>query len=78
MKQRRTDEMEMLSYLTGKKYEDWDVVSSDETKYGIPVEASYAALAENPADEPSRDPTILIATLAVMGLVSLAGFRKQV
>ena len=78
LKQRRTDEMEMLSYLTGKKYEDWDVVSSDETKYGIPVEASYAALAENPADEPSRDPTILIATLAVMGLVSLAGFRKQV
>lgn len=30
LKQRRSDEMEMLAYLTGKTYKDWDVVLNEE------------------------------------------------
>lgn len=78
LKQRRADEMEMLTYLTGKKYEDWDVVSTDESEQSVPEEASYATISKNLDPGSGRDHTLLLATIAVMGLVSLAGFRRQV
>jgi len=39
LKKRRQGEMQNLNSLTGKTYEDWDVVMSDENN--IPVEESY-------------------------------------
>jgi Na+-translocating ferredoxin:NAD+ oxidoreductase RnfD subunit len=77
LKQRRTDEMEMLAYLTGKNYSNWDlVVNDDEEKY-IPAEASYAMAANDIDQKPKRNNSILFATIGVMGLVSLIGFRKK-
>ncbi len=77
LKERRSDEMEMLTYLTGKGYKDWDVVMDEPEEKHIPAEASYAAIAPTLKDKPQRDSKILFATLGVMGLVSLVAFKGQ-
>lgn len=76
LKQRRSDEMEMLAYLTGKTYKDWDVVLNEEERF-IPADAGYASVAETINDQPKRSNTLLFSTIAVMGLVSLIGFRQR-
>lgn len=73
LKQRRTDEMEMLTYLTGKGYSDWDVVENDK----VPVDESYAVLAKQIKNKSERDQTLLFATIGVVGLMSLAGFKRR-
>jgi Na+-translocating ferredoxin:NAD+ oxidoreductase RnfD subunit len=75
LKERRAGEMEMLTYLTGKKYEDWDVVSNEEEQL-IPIEASYASVSKD-TPPAGRDHTLLFATIGVMGLVTLAGLRRH-
>jgi len=77
LKQRRTDEMEMLSYLTGKNYSDWDVVMNDEEEKSIPVEESYAVVSKDLKDKPERNNTLLFAAVGVIGVVSLAGFGRR-
>lgn len=77
LKQRRSDEMEMLAYLTGKTYKDWDVVLNEEEEKFIPAEAGYASVAETITDQPKRNNTLLFATIGVMGIVSLIGFRQR-
>ncbi len=77
LKQRRSDEMEMLAYLTGKTYKDWDVVLNEEEEKSIPAEAGYASVAETITDQPKRNNTLLFATIGVMGVVSLIGFRQR-
>jgi hypothetical protein len=77
LKQRRADELEMLTYLTGKDYSDWDVVSEQPEEKYVPKEASYASIALSIQDEPKRDKGILIATFSVAGLIFLAGFRRK-
>jgi hypothetical protein len=42
LKKRRQDEMQMLSYLTGKGYDDWDVLVNTTEEKTIPSEATYA------------------------------------
>jgi Na+-translocating ferredoxin:NAD+ oxidoreductase RnfD subunit len=77
LKQRRSDEMEMLAYLTGKTYKDWDVVLNEEEEKFIPAEVGYASVAETITDHPKRNNTLLFATIGVMGIVSLIGFRQR-
>jgi hypothetical protein len=77
LKQRRADEMEMLTYLTGKNYSDWDVVTEEPEERYIPVEAKYATIAPSINDKPKRDKGVLYATIGVVGLISLAGFRRK-
>jgi hypothetical protein len=77
LKQRRTDEMEMLTYLTGKNYSDWDVVMNDEEEKFIPAEASYATVSNDINTRSGRDNGLLFATIGVVGLVSLIGFRRK-
>jgi Na+-translocating ferredoxin:NAD+ oxidoreductase RnfD subunit len=77
LKQRRTDEMEMLTYLTGKSYSDWDVVMNDEEEKFIPTEAAYATVSKNISNKTGRDNTLLFATIGVVGLVSLVGFKRR-
>ncbi len=77
LKQRRSDEMEMLAYLTGNTYKDWDVVLNEEEEKFIPAEAGYASVAETITDQPKRNNTLLFATIGVMGVVSLIGFRQR-
>jgi len=77
LRQRRTDEMDMLTYLTGKNYSDWDVVMNDEEEKLIPTEATYATVSKYVQNGKGRSNSILFATIGVVGLVSLFGFRKR-
>jgi hypothetical protein len=77
LKQRRADELEMLTYLTGKGYSDWDVVSEQPEEKYVPREASYASIATLIQNKPKKDKGILVATVSVIGLISLAGFRRK-
>jgi hypothetical protein len=76
LKQRRTAEMEMLSYLTGKGYSDWDVVTNDAEEKSMPVEVTYATVSKGLGNQPGRSNGLLFATLSVVGLVSLIGLRR--
>lgn len=77
LKQRRADELEMLTYLTGKDYSDWDVVSEQPEEKYVPKDASYASIAPMIENRPKRDKGVLIATFSVVGLIFLAGFRQK-
>lgn len=75
LKQRRANELEMLTYLTGKDYSDWDVVSENPEEKYMPAEASYAVIAPALDKNPKREPAILFATLGVAGLIFLFRLR---
>jgi len=77
LKQRRADELDMLTYLTGKGYSDWDVVSEQPEEKYVPKEASYASIAPSLQNKPKKDKGILVATLSVVGLISFAGLRRK-
>ena len=77
LKQRRADELEMLTYLTGKGYSDWDVVSEQPEEKYVPAEASYAAIATLVENKPGRSKGVLAATLGIMGLVLLGSLRRK-
>jgi len=73
LKKRRQNEMQMLTYLTGRGYDDWDVlVSNDTEEKSIPAEATYATVAgENKQAGKSNE--LLIDVIAFVGLASLVG-----
>jgi hypothetical protein len=76
LKERRKDELQMLTTLTGKNYSNWDVVTNDEDK-SLPDEVSYkTANAEN-AKPGKKGTEILFAALGIMGLVSVIRLRKK-
>jgi hypothetical protein len=77
LKQRRTNELEMLTYLTGKGYNDWDVVYEQPEEKYVPKEASYAAIAPTVDNKPKRSNGILYATFGIVGLISLAGISRR-
>jgi hypothetical protein len=78
LKQRRADELEMLTYLTGRDYKDWDLVSEEPNEKYVPAGASYAAIAPSVENRSKKkDPGILLATLGVVGLITLGGFRRK-
>lgn len=78
LKQRRADEIEMLAYLTGKGYDDWDVVenSIEEEKF-IPDEADYAAVSKNIRNNSARNNKLLFTGFGLLGIVFVIGLRKQ-
>jgi len=75
LKSRRKNELGMLTQLTGKGYDDWDLVMNDEKT--IPAEASYKQMATLKTREPKNYNGLLFATISVMGLVSLVGFGRR-
>jgi len=77
LKQRRADELEMLTYLTGKDYSDWDVVLEQPEEKYIPKEDSYRSIALTIDKTKQKDPGILFATFGVIGLISLTFLRRR-
>jgi len=77
LKERRQNEMEMLSYLTGKGYNDWDAAAS--TSAGeMPAEADYRAIA--PADMApvyKKAGTIIFAAISLAGIALLVIRKKK-
>jgi Na+-translocating ferredoxin:NAD+ oxidoreductase RnfD subunit len=76
LKQRRSDEMQMLTFLTGKGYSDWDVVIDGEEK-SIPAEATYATVAGSIKNKPGQNNNLLFAAIGMVGLISLIRTRKR-
>jgi hypothetical protein len=75
LKKRRQSELEMLANLTGKNYDDWDVVASSEEKE-LPSVASYKTLSAQPTQTNDRSLAI-IGALGVMTLAGLAISRRS-
>jgi hypothetical protein len=76
LKHRRSDEMQMLAYLTGKGYNDWDVVMTETEEEYIPSEATYAAASLGINDKAGKSNNLLFALIGVGGLVLLFRLRK--
>ncbi|MDB5205798.1 MAG: hypothetical protein JWR72_873, partial [Flavisolibacter sp.] len=76
LKERRSNEMEMLNYLTGKGYNDWDMNAADGEVYA-PSEASYQSVAKAVNKEGGNN-TMLVVTISAAGILMLAGFRKKI
>jgi len=74
LKERRKDELEMLTYLTGKGVADWDLTRTKE-EGPLPSEDSYAAVATTKkGDGSDANSYVLFGAAAI--LISLA-FRSQ-
>jgi hypothetical protein len=76
LKQRRQNEMEELTYLTGKDYSDWDVVMNDEEEKYIPGQISYANLATTIKVQ-KKGKGALFAGLGVIGLIAVIGAKQK-
>ena len=76
LRQRRQDELKMLTYLTGKGYDDWDVVTNTKEEKNIPAENSYGSIASTITFD-KKDNRPLFATLGVIGLIALFGFKQR-
>lgn len=75
LKDRRQDEMEMLTYLTGKDYNDWDQVGMTEEE-GVDASAHYASIQDKQKSEQASPlPGIIFGTVALAGLAML-GYRR--
>jgi hypothetical protein len=73
LKQRRSDEMEMLTYLTGKNYNDWDLNTEEESVF-VPEEASYGTVSKS-ASKKGTSP-VVYAAAGFAGVLLLLGFRR--
>jgi hypothetical protein len=73
LKERREDELKMLTYLTGKGYDDWDVAVRVEDEKNIPAADCYAAAAITIRKEPAGGGHMLIAGIGILGLLSAIG-----
>jgi Na+-transporting NADH:ubiquinone oxidoreductase subunit NqrB len=75
--ERRKDELEMLTYLTGKSYNDWDVVAGVEEEKYIPLENRYANIASSVKEKNRKKAsTFLYTALGTICLISLARLSK--
>lgn len=77
LKQRRKDELDMLAYLTGKGYSDWDVVMQAEENPLVPSTVSYTSLAADVPMQKVPAQGIFFASLGILGLVSLIRLRSK-
>jgi hypothetical protein len=72
LKERRQNEMEMLQYLTGKDYKNWDIAAAEEVS--IPAAASYTAAAQTKTTD-NKQPLYIAAIGA--GLLLLIGWQRK-
>lgn len=75
LKKRRQDELANLSSLTGRSYDDWDMVSNDDKT--LPVEASYKQVAALPSNRSDNQNEIAFAVVSLLGLFSLVSLGQK-
>jgi hypothetical protein len=73
LKEKRKDELKMLTFLTGKGYDDWDVVMRPEDEKSIPTSDSYAAAAFALRTDPPAGSSLLVAGIGLTGLLAAFG-----
>ncbi len=74
LRQRRREEMEMLTRLTGKGYNDWDMVMNTEEEKNLPAEEHYASVITG---KRNGSEAVLIAAVGALILISLTRFRRS-
>jgi hypothetical protein len=79
LKQRRQDELATLASLTGKGYDDWDVVVKPRTGEYLPANVSYEAVAKIQVEGWKKEKIIIIACgmLGILSLVSISRKKPQ-
>ena len=75
LKKRRQTEMQTLTSLTGKTYEDWDVVMNDEKN--IPVENSYLVAGAEAKKNGERKNPFWVFSLGIVGLAAAVGLSHK-
>jgi hypothetical protein len=73
LKERRQDELKMLTFLTGKGYDDWDIVMRAEEEKSIPASDSYTAAALAIKHSQSPGGGLLVAGIGLTGLLAAFG-----
>ncbi|HUQ67658.1 MAG TPA: DUF2330 domain-containing protein, partial [Flavitalea sp.] len=73
LKERRKEELQMLTYLTGKGYADWDDVAVNANESKVPAEGSYQSVAFLLNKNNGTDKTVLFAAL---GMIAMAGWYR--
>jgi hypothetical protein len=77
LKKRRQGELEMLVNLTGKGYDDWDVVASANEENGIPLIASYESVALLKRTKKGTENKIAFTVLGIAGVVCLIRIKGR-
>jgi hypothetical protein len=81
LKERRQDELETLAWLTGKNYQDWDLVGDADEKEMIPVNTSYQSLAQNISSKniarKNLNAGLMVSVLAMLGFASIAIKKRK-
>jgi hypothetical protein len=77
LKIRRKEELETLSFLTGKGYTDWDAAMNEPKGTSVPEEDSYTRIATGMVKERNENRGILFAAVGMMSLLSIAGIRRK-
>lgn len=72
--------MDMLVYLTGKSFEDWDVVMVNEAE-SMTYDTSYQSIAKNfkpgSVHPIEKGKNIFLASMALISLFSMIRFRRK-
>jgi hypothetical protein len=79
LKERRKKEMDMLATLTGKGYDDWDVVMDTKQDETV-AEVSYATVSKEVKETEPKKKTgknIFMASLALLSLVTMFGATRR-
>lgn len=77
LRERRRAELEMLSNLTGKTYNDWDMVAAAEDQQEqLPATASYAQVADRIDNRQAAGSKVLMIGILVTGVIALAGVGR--
>lgn len=76
LKERRKEELQNLTALTGKNYSDWDVVADNEEK-NMPEVASYKTVSIDLHKPTEKGTGIVLAALGLIGMASIFGLRKK-
>lgn len=67
----------MLANLTGKGYDDWDLVASSNKEKNIPVIASYQSVALLTAKRNRNDDRVAFAIIGIAGVLGLIGINSR-
>ncbi|HTD93003.1 MAG TPA: DUF2330 domain-containing protein, partial [Chitinophagaceae bacterium] len=77
LRERRKEELEMLSYLTGKGYTDWDALGATGNETDIPAGSSYAAASMMIGKPAKRGSEVWLTSIGIAGLIVIGGMNRR-
>ena len=77
LKKRRQNELAMLSNLTGKGYDDWDLVAINNEEKFVPAVATYKTLSQVKNEDKKTGKNVLFAAIGILGIASLVRIKRK-